>query len=80
MVSKRFQITKNDIQKVTTNALIFFAPLATIYLSFVAGEIQKDGFSLNDLVPNQIVTGAMVLYVVNVLLDFFRKFVSETKY
>uniref|UniRef100_A0A7V3JAX4 Uncharacterized protein n=1 Tax=candidate division CPR3 bacterium TaxID=2268181 RepID=A0A7V3JAX4_UNCC3 len=80
VVSKRFQVRKEDLQKVGKNALIFFAPLAVIYLSFVATEIEKDGFTWEDFRPNLVVLGAMILYVINVLLDFFRKWASETRY
>ncbi len=80
VVSKRFQIREEDLKRVGRNALIFFAPLAVIYLTSVATEIQKDGFSWEDFKPNLVVVGAMILYVINVLLDFFRKWASETKY
>ena len=80
VVSKKYQIRREDLERVGKNALIFFAPLAVIYLSFVATEIEKDGFSWEDFRPNLVVTGAMILYVINVLLDFFRKWASETRY
>lgn len=80
VVSKRYQIKREDIERVGRNALIFFAPLAVIYLSFVAAEIEKDGFTWEDYKPNQVVIGAIMLYIVNVLLDFFRKWASENKY
>lgn len=80
VISKKYQVRKEDIERVGRNALIFFAPLAVIYLSFVAVEIERDGFAWEDFRPSQVVVGAMILYVVNVLLDFFRKWASENKY
>jgi len=80
VVSKKYQVRREDLERVGKNALIFFAPLAVIYLSFVATEIEKDGFAWEDFRPSQVVIGAMILYIVNVLLDFFRKWASETRY
>ncbi len=49
------------------------APVALIYLAFVATEITEQGFSLTDFVPSNFVLGSMVLYLINVLIDFFKK-------
>ena len=80
VISKRFQVRNEDLLKVGKNALIFLAPLAIIYFSAVVIEIQKEGIEWADFQPSNIVIGAMVLYVINVLLDFFRKFMAESKY
>ena len=55
------------------NAKVFLAPLALIYLPFVTANIQLDGIQLSDFQPNQVVIGAMVLYVMNIILDWFKK-------
>lgn len=60
------------------NTIMFLRPLAILYLVFVIANIQGDGFHIEDFVPNQAVIGAMMLYVLNTALDFFRKF-SATK-
>lgn len=80
MTSKRFELKKEDVQKVAKNALIFFAPVGVIYLTAVALEVEKDGFAWEDMRPNMVVIGSIMLYVVNVLLDFFRKWTAQTKY
>lgn len=56
------------------NTLYFLRPLAVIYFGAVAVGISADGFSLNDFVPDNVVVGAMVLYVINVIMDFFKKY------
>lgn len=60
VINRKYEIRKEDLEKVGKNALIFFAPLAVIYFSFVAAEIEKDGFSWEDFRPSQMVIGAMV--------------------
>ena len=61
------------LAKWSLNARVFLAPVALIYLPFVTSNIEKDGFQLSDFTPNQIVIGAIVLYVMNLLLDWFKK-------
>lgn len=55
------------------NTLTFFAPLFVLYLAQVQGGIMKDGFQTVDLIPNSQTTGAGILYIVNVLYDYFNK-------
>lgn len=64
------------LKKVGKNALVFLAPLVVLYLTFVIANMQ-DNFALSDFVPNNATVGAMVLYVLNVFLDFFRKFIAK---
>ena len=61
------------LAKWSLNARVFLAPLALIYLPFVTANIQLDGIQLSDFQPNQVVIGAMVLYVMNIILDWFKK-------
>lgn len=60
------------------NTVVFLSPLATIYLVSVIANVQGDGFQVSDFAPSEVVIGAMMLYVLNTALDFFRKF-SATK-
>lgn len=76
MDSPSFSITHPELYTVAKNALVFFAPLGILYLGAVAIGV-KDGVSLHDFVPSTEVIGAMVLYVLNVSLDFLRKFVPD---
>lgn len=65
---------KLDWNKWYKNTMIFVSPLAVLYLVFVIANINLDGIQLADFIPNDVVIGAMSLYVLNVLLDFFKKF------
>lgn len=75
--SPRFTLTTIDKQKFIRNATLFLAPLAIIYLSAVVAEINDNGFQVDDFIPNTVVIGSLVLYVLNTTLDFLRKFVPE---
>lgn len=62
-----------DFSKWVSNTIDFLAPVGVIYLGFVATQIADAGFVLQDFVPSNFVLGAMVLYIINVVLDFLRK-------
>lgn len=70
-------LTKRDYKKWLTNAGIFIAPVAVIYLGSVVNAIGDGGFQWTDFSVNTIVAGSMILYVVNTILDFFRKLASS---
>lgn len=57
------------------NLVIFLAPLGILYLSTVIGIISANpnGFDVKDLIPNTFAQGALVLWVLNSLLDYLRK-------
>jgi hypothetical protein len=65
-----------DWNKWFRNTLLFFSPVVILYLAFVEANIRLDGFQLTDFYPTTLVIGSMILYVLNVLLDFFKKFIS----
>lgn len=71
--SARWRLNNTDIKKWWKNSLIFIAPVALIYLTSVATAIGDLGFQVSDFKITSVVAGAMVLYVINVLLDVFRK-------
>ena len=79
-MSQAYTLSGVDFQKWTRNLLVFLAPVVLIYLAFVAAAIAaaNGAFSFSELVPNQIVIGAMVLYVINGITDIVRKFVPDT--
>jgi hypothetical protein len=79
-MSEAYSLSGVDFQKWTHNLFIFLAPVVLIYLAFVAAAISSanGAFSLSVFVPNSIVIGAMVLYVLNGLTDIIRKFVPDT--
>lgn len=78
MTSQPLSISKPEIVKVSKNALVFLAPLASLYLAYVTQNIQTAGFSWSDFTPNQMIIGALVLYLLNAVMDFMRKFVPDT--
>lgn len=63
-----------ELQKWLKVAVIFLAPVFIIYLGFTAGNLQ-DGFDWSDFIPNKVVEGAMVAYVLNEILAYLRKVV-----
>ena len=74
--SPKWSLNSIDWKKIGRNAFVFLAPVAIIYLLFVIAGLQQ-GFVWSAFVPNNATVGAMVLYVLNVLLDFFRKLIAN---
>lgn len=62
-----------DFSKWLSNTLDFFAPVGLIYLAYVGTQVVTNGFALTDFIPSNFVSGSMVLYVINVVMDFLRK-------
>ncbi len=73
--SPKWSLNNADVRKWLKNAAIFLAPLAIIYLVPVASNLQ-DGFAWSDFALTPVTEGAIVLYVVNTALDFFRKLIA----
>jgi len=67
------------LNKWIDNSLVFLAPLAILYLMTIQGRIQEGGISLSDFYLDEKMIGAMSLYVINVLLDYFKKYRSVDK-
>ena len=79
MPSSKFQINQADLEKILNNALIFFAPLVLMYLYFVVANISTNNISIASFIPTQAVIGASALYILNVLIDFFRKYAKDNR-
>lgn len=80
IISPRFTMVSVEVEGWIRNTLMFLAPLfILIYFPFVTNNIQTDGFQLSDFLPNQYVMGAITLYVGNVITDFLKKYLPETK-
>ena len=73
MVSKKWTLNSEETQKVIKNSVVFASPVVLIYLGFVLSAVQKDGFQLNDLVPSSEAVTVIVLWVINTLIDGFKK-------
>lgn len=75
-----------DAKAVINRGLLFLAPLAIMYLAPIVSVITAtvlDGtfiFSLGLFIPNPLVIGAMVLYILNRLTDIISRFMKETTY
>ncbi len=74
-MSAHGELDTKDWNKWKSDTLYFLAVPATIYLTAVLGAIQ-DGFALVDFVPTTITIGAIVGYVLNTLLNLFRKYTN----
>lgn len=80
-MSEQFKLTKTDTKRWYHNLLVFLAPVAVIYLTTTTGLLMQEGHTilLTDFIPNNFTIGAMVLYVLNGLLDIIRKFVTVSR-
>ena len=71
------KFTPNETQsgKWFRNIRLFFAPIALIYLTVVAGTLAGEGhvISLKDFIPTTFVQGGIALYLVNSVIDYFKK-------
>lgn len=72
-ISPQGKINVQDLKNVGHNALVFLAPLGVVYLLQLSGALQNGTLSWSSLIPTAATTGAIQLYCVNTLLDFFRK-------
>lgn len=72
-MSKKWTLNNQDTQKIVKNAVVFASPVALIYLGFVLNAVQKDGFQVNDLVPSSEAVTVIVLWIINTLIDTFKK-------
>ena len=69
IVSKEKSIRKEDVLKWGRNALIFAAPALLVLLA-----------SFRELIPMEAVWGVLALYILNLVTDFFRKWLNQNKY
>lgn len=75
-MNQKFSLNAADVQRWIANLIVFLAPVALIYLAAVIATINSSGISLASFAPNALTVGAMVLYVLNAVVDIIRKFVS----
>lgn len=78
-MSQRFQLDSADLSKWTRNALVFLAPVALIYLGSVQPNLA-DGFAWADFALTPMVSGAIALYIINVILDLLKKLSAGGNY
>jgi cell shape-determining protein MreC len=75
-MSPQYSLTTADLKKWGTNLLIFLAPVVLIYLLSVIAVVNSAGVSVAAFVPAPATVGAMVLYVLNGIVDLIRKYVA----
>lgn len=80
VVSRRFNLRREDFDKAIFNAKVFAAPLLVIYFYFVIGNVKVDGFAWSDFSPNNAVIATGVLYVLNFCTDIFKKWTGRKVY
>jgi len=69
-----------DLQRWLANLTRFAAPLFAMYIAFVIAQINLDGFSWNDFIPNDLTIGGMILYFLNGVYDGLRKYMLPQTY
>lgn len=86
VISPIKKLIRRDAKAVINRGLLFLAPLAIMYLTPIVSIVTStvlDGtfiFSLGLFIPNPLVVGAMILYVLNRLTDIISRFMKETTY
>lgn len=75
-MTQKFSLNAADVQRWIANLIVFIAPVLLIYLLAVIATINSSGVSLASFAPNALTVGAMVLYILNAVVDIIRKFVS----
>lgn len=68
-------LNKVPFEKWFKNLQVFLAPVIVLYLTTIIGVVSQDGhkFIINDLLPNSFAWGGIVLWFLNIALDYFRK-------
>ena len=66
-------LTKASRSKWLENTKLFLAPLLVLYLLYVQSCIRTGGITWSDFVPTEEVIGGILLYAINVALDYLRK-------
>ena len=67
-------LEQQKLNKWINNSLTFLAPLFILYLLTIQEKITNQGFSLEAFEITDTMAGGMSLYIINVALDFFRKY------
>ena len=78
-MSPNFDLLKEDMKSWGKTALLFLAPVAILYITFVLTNCE-DGFTWSDFIPSIFVQGAIVVYFLNEFLALIKKFVESNKY
>ena len=69
IISRRFDMRKQDWEKVLKSALIFAGPALLVLIASVV-----------NVLPKEWALAPIVLYLLNVLTDILRKYLAENTY
>ena len=72
-ISPSGKLNEADLKRWGRNLLVFLAPLGVIYLLQLSASLQNGALSLESLIPNPTTQGGIELYLINGVLDIFRK-------
>lgn len=80
-MSQKWQFNKADFNAWVANAMWFTAPVILIYLSSIVSSLEKPDsvLSLSIFVPNHTTQVAMVLWLLNRAVDYFRRLIAGKK-
>lgn len=70
----KWTLNIQEVQTIAKNAVIFFSPVALIYLGGFVIDVKNAGFQLTDFIPSELTVTAMMLWLGNTAIDTFRKF------
>lgn len=74
------RLTEDEFKQWAKYCLFFLVPVVILYIGYVINNMS-DGFEWSDFVPNLLVQGAMVSYVLNEVLAYLKRLkeVNDTK-
>lgn len=78
MQSQAGTLNSTDIQNWAKNLLVFLAPVIILYLTSVLAVVQFPGHvvKLVDFIPNSVTVGGIVVYLLNGIIDLFKKLIQ----
>lgn len=78
-MSDQWRLSQSDFKQASRTAIKYLAPLGTLYLGSIMPILSTPGymFNPNDLFPNKIMQGAMVLWIANRLYDLLLRFIAD---
>ena len=73
MQSESWKLNMNDFKKWIRNMIIFLAPLLLIYFSAIVEKLSAGVPIVKLLELDPAIQGALILYVLNAVIDLLRK-------
>lgn len=79
VVSPPNAMIEQDWRAVGKKMAVFAAPLVLLYTSYVTNNLS-DGFAWSDLVPNMILAGSIIYWIMTTLTEIFSRYIGSPKY